>query len=568
MADDGSTVNSYELQPEIIFVIPSMAIAYNIVVFTLTYLSKIMNSKQLQQGIYFMNHEFTKKRLAVSLLYLESISISDVCVLVSYLAVIIAVGVTTYNYERAGGSVYLDAMVITTGTLTKMNFWIAILPTAKTSLFTYLTNVPFDRATRYHKVVVAGAMICAFIHLVYNRLQNYDIFFSDVLSDDIRPQSGFIAFVIASTMVVFASFPVRQYSYELFMMFHHLYIPVIYFIARHDDTSLPGFIPGILLHGIDAVIKVYSRITIKEASASAKEGITHISVPIDQIFDSFWSLGGYCYIHAPSVSVFQWHPFSVSKFDRDNRSICFDIKAQGDGSFTRDLYNYVSQTKTKDQKLDRFNVAVYGPYGNLTIDVYNYSHICLIAGGVGITPMLPILDDIVRTRFEQKANMLAKVSLVWAVRSMEMYEVFSERLISLASSPLDSEAFNAELSPMYKAARSDSADAPAASIDPQTISLEDTTAQLSIEIVIHVTKPNGPLPMRKYYPMGHNMSLSILFENGRPFISDKIMNEKQDAASKSGKLAALVCGPVILTDEAIGVSIKNSVDYHSFMFGY
>ena len=38
------------------------------------------------------------------------------------------------------------------------------------------------------------------------------------------------------------------------------------------------------------------------------------------------------------------------------------------------------------------DVRVMGPFGQLSLLLKDYDHVCVIAGGIGITPMLPILQ--------------------------------------------------------------------------------------------------------------------------------------------------------------------------------
>lgn len=75
----------------------------------------------------------------------------------------------------------------------------------------------------------------------------------------------------------------------------------------------------------------------------------------------------------------QKHPFSLSYIPKDNK-LRLTIKASGD--YTSTIQNLKSGTK----------VLIDGPYGVFTPDVITKDKILFIAGGVGITPIRPIVE--------------------------------------------------------------------------------------------------------------------------------------------------------------------------------
>ena len=78
---------------------------------------------------------------------------------------------------------------------------------------------------------------------------------------------------------------------------------------------------------------------------------------------------------------FQAHPYSLSAMPR-GRYLRITVKALGDHS--ADLARLKPGTR----------VAVEGAYGRLTRDVIRRDHVLLLAGGVGVTPLRALLEDI------------------------------------------------------------------------------------------------------------------------------------------------------------------------------
>ena len=79
------------------------------------------------------------------------------------------------------------------------------------------------------------------------------------------------------------------------------------------------------------------------------------------------------------------NPFSVSSAPRASADTAFVIKEVGD--FTRSIGTIKPGTRA----------YVDGPHGNLTLDGRRGKGVALIAGGVGIAPLLSILRDLVQT---------------------------------------------------------------------------------------------------------------------------------------------------------------------------
>ena len=54
------------------------------------------------------------------------------------------------------------------GVTALMNFWLALLPTAKSSLILYVTSVPYERAVKYHRIVTSLGVFLTTLHIIVN----------------------------------------------------------------------------------------------------------------------------------------------------------------------------------------------------------------------------------------------------------------------------------------------------------------------------------------------------------------------------------------------------------------
>lgn len=121
--------------------------------------------------------------------------------------------------------------------------------------------------------------------------------------------------------------------------------------------------------------------------------------------------GQYIFVNCAAVSPFQWHPFSITSAPQDDY-VSVHIRTLGD--WTRELKNVFSRvcrppTEGKSGLLraeyDRDGSAVAnpsfpkvlidGPYGAPAQDYKQYDIVLLVGLGIGATPMISIIKDII-----------------------------------------------------------------------------------------------------------------------------------------------------------------------------
>lgn len=93
------------------------------------------------------------------------------------------------------------------------------------------------------------------------------------------------------------------------------------------------------------------------------------------------------------------HPFSFSSMQDDHGTLTMTIKELGD--FTRTI----GQAKPGDM------AAIDGPYGRFTPSLHKHEQLVLLAGGIGITPMLSILNHM------QITKPTTPVLLIWGINT-------------------------------------------------------------------------------------------------------------------------------------------------------
>jgi len=376
------------------------------------------------------------------------------------LLVYFALNVVIYAKNMSSG------LQFASGRVAVLNMWVALIPTTKNSTVLYLSGIPFERCVKFHRIVTKLGFFMTCLHLYHARLQIISVTgSSQILSwdhfgaADIVPGNGAVAFICYALMVASALKVIRDSKYEIFLIIHYLWLVGILFNMMHfkrGSWDQLGFLPGLALQMVDKFYLVFAstyNATLQNIAESTEAvrlevGVVSLTVQLKENYSSMnyfggWKwiakvlsmydprpyvhsdpeydcfhggLGQYYFVNVPSISVLEWHPFSVSNIveneDPANPSgaVGFHIKAMGPGTFSSTL---AAKAQSGPVAID---VKLRGPYGSLSLNIFLYSHIVIIAGGIGITPMLPILD---RIRYWCKVDKMKKcpnlraVTIVW-----------------------------------------------------------------------------------------------------------------------------------------------------------
>ena len=139
-----------------------------------------------------------------------------------------------------------------------------------------------------------------------------------------------------------------------------------------------------------------------------------------------YSGGQYIFIMIPQLSVFEWHPFSISSAPYQD-TVSVHIRVLGD--WTQRLHD-LAASESKEMK-----VYIEGPVGapSLDLDSDRYKCVFLLSGGIGITPMQSICNELMHAH-EVDGKELKKVCFVWAVRDRELAQGMKEEGMPLGFS--------------------------------------------------------------------------------------------------------------------------------------
>ncbi|KAK1386299.1 ferric reduction oxidase 7, chloroplastic-like [Heracleum sosnowskyi] len=302
------------------------------------------------------------------------------------------------------------------------------LPVSRGSVLLRLVDIPFEHAARYHVWLGHLTMLIFSLHGLF-----YVIAWTmkgelikellDWKNIGIANLPGVISLSAGLLMWVTSLPPVRRVQFELFFYTHQLYVVFVVFLALHvGDFVFSIAAAGIFLFMLDRFIRFFqSRSTVDIVSAKCLPCGT-VELILSKPASLHYNALSWIFVQVRELSWLQWHPFSVSSSPLDGKyHIAVLIKVLGDWTekLRGRIMNISDQEYQKEPLLQPFyniTASVEGPYGHESPYHLTYANLILVAGGIGISPFLAILNDVLHHINEKKPCLPRKILIVWAVK--------------------------------------------------------------------------------------------------------------------------------------------------------
>ncbi|KAE8124309.1 hypothetical protein FH972_019207 [Carpinus fangiana] len=314
------------------------------------------------------------------------------------------------------------------GLLTEACLALLLLPILRGLAIFRLVGIQFEASVRYHTWVGTAMLIFATLHGA-STLFIWGV--SHHIQDEIwRWQktgriylAGEIALVTGIVIWITSLPQIRRKKFELFYYTHHLYIVfLVFFLFHAGDRHFYMIFPGIFLFGIDKILRIIQsrpETCILSARIFPSKAIELI-LPKDPSLK--YNPTSAIFMKIRSISTTQWHPFSItSSSSVDNDTMSVMVKCEG--SWTSSLYDLIQAELHSDTDQTKcIPIAVEGPYGPASVDFLRYDSLLLIAGGIGITPFLSILQEIASAQNSSGYGLPTRMQLIFVVKkSQDIY---------------------------------------------------------------------------------------------------------------------------------------------------
>ncbi|XP_068658390.1 respiratory burst oxidase homolog protein E-like [Aristolochia californica] len=335
----------------------------------------------------------------------------------------------------------------------KLNMALILLPVCRNTL-TWLRStkarflVPFDDNINFHKMIAFGILIgiilhagnhiaCDFPRLISSSPSNYQLISSDFGKDKpsygslisgVEGLTGVAMLVLMAIAFTLATHRFRKNGDKLppplnrltgfnaFWYSHHLFALVYILLVVHGyclflvhkwylKTTWMYISAPLLLYLGERTLRTfrsgYYPVTILKVAVLPGNVLSLImSKPQGFRYKS----GQYIFLQCPKISPFEWHPFSITSAPGDDH-LSVHIRTIGD--WTQELKRVFTETGNAPTVIGRAKfgargrieqkglprLLVDGPYGAPAQDYANYDVLLLVGLGIGATPFISILKD-------------------------------------------------------------------------------------------------------------------------------------------------------------------------------
>ncbi|KAF3792275.1 Respiratory burst oxidase-like protein F [Nymphaea thermarum] len=339
----------------------------------------------------------------------------------------------------------------------KFNMALILLPVCRNTL-TWLRStparllVPFDDNINFHKVIAFGVVIGTILHvgnhlfcdfprligaspqqfsLISHDFNNHQPTYPDLLKG-MEGITGLAMILLMAVAFVLASHHFRRSILQLprpfsrltgfnaFWYSHHLLAIVyvllllhgyfMYFVHKwyQKTTWMYLAVPLLLYLGERTLRALRSKsYSVKIWKVSVHPGSV-LSLVMSKPPGFRYRSGQYVFLQCPAVSPFEWHPFSITSAPGDDY-LSIHIRTVGDWTeelkrvFTEPFDDFSIIGRAKFNKFGEMDQAcmpkllIDGPYGAPAQDYENYDVLLLVGLGIGATPFISILRDLLNS---------------------------------------------------------------------------------------------------------------------------------------------------------------------------
>ncbi|KAK9810903.1 hypothetical protein WJX73_006915 [Symbiochloris irregularis] len=425
-----------------------------------------------------------------------------------------------------------NSCVAGTGQVTQIPLVMVWTLACHNSIWTFLVGIPFERALFWHQLMVWISLGLGVYHGVLGQI--YD------KRDGGTRITGWLLEGIMSLLVATSCWPARQILFSWFYRSHWVLFLVSIVVAIVHGAG--AMMVGTAFWAVDVLIRAIYMAGCKHAKVGEVARLPGDVVRITWPREKFDYMGGqYMLICVPAISLWEWHPFSLSSHPSSDK-VTMHIRVLGD--WTRSLYALAS--KTDDAQPIRFFLE--GPYGSLSVDIYgdSYKMFLLIGGGIGITPMQSVLNHLMAD--VKSGRPIKKIWFIWSVNDSHMVDsvllhdgVYARKqLLDRLPSGFSPDTIQAPLV------------ADPAAVQAQNAGKDDS--QLHTEFFLtKVRDPSG------FAEANIRPDLQPYLRFGRPNLS-QTFTQFHELAQAYGetKVAALVCGPSAMVNDMRRLSSTHS----------
>lgn len=360
--------------------------------------------------------------------------IGTIILIVGYLSWVVLLEFVNNNVE---GAQHFTSLGVRAAWLAVAQVPLLILLAGKNNLIGLVSGVSYERLNVIHRWVSRVLLFMVILHVIFLHLawNAYGLMQLEYSTDSCIP-TGYATFVILLWMNLSTIAPIRNLSYEFFVVQHIItFFGFIIAVMFHlPSTALYSrvyiYIP-IALYLIDRIIRsarfAWNNVRPGHATLTALDGgVTKVCVQSKAI--KKWTPGSHVFLSIPKLGPGQSHPATIASIPsshggelvfllKGHKGFTSRLLRKATNSSTTLLPTKEDSAKSSSTSVQETHIALIdGPYGNSHNDFGSFDTVLLISGSTGTTFTLPILLDLAAR--SQKAKLPVKrVVFIWIVKN-------------------------------------------------------------------------------------------------------------------------------------------------------
>ncbi|XP_074315681.1 respiratory burst oxidase homolog protein F-like [Silene latifolia] len=415
-------------------------------------------SQAFSKNLDGLRYRSSMQKMRVNMIYFLQDNWRRMWVLSIWILIMIALFIWKFIEYKRNTAFYVMGYCLTTAkgaaeTL-KFNMALILFPVCRNTITWLRTtrlaySVPFDDNINFHKAV-AGTIVlgiflhvglhltCDFVRLERSSQTDFMLYLSDfslhgrkpTYGDLVRGWEGVTGIIMVVTMAISFTLATRKFrrgivklpkpfdrftGFNAFWYSHHLFIIVyiclfihgikVYLVHKwYKKTTWMYLAFPVLLYAGERTLRLfrsslYSVRLLKVAIYPGNVLTLQMSKPSRFRYKS----GQYMFVQCPDVSPFEWHPFSITSSPGDDY---LSIHVRKLGDWTEELHRVFRNScetpvparsgradGTIKKRLPKLRID--GPYGAPAQDYRKYDVLLLVGLGIGATPFISILKDLI-----------------------------------------------------------------------------------------------------------------------------------------------------------------------------
>ena len=323
----------------------------------------------------------------------------------------------------------LSVILFRLGVFIMINLSFIILPATRNNIFVEIFGASHKDIMTIHRIISILCIISIVIKFVIILIY-YPPSFLIVVKNNMTggsPLAGTIATISAILISIFTIPLIKKRSYETFYFTHRILgLILVVCSVWHYIISLYFIIPSLIIYFIDLYLRFLKTnkgtyLKLKKIGENEKNNYTILQIKISKNINI--NPGCYFLVCIRNISSVEWHPFSM--IEHDNKKLTFCAKNMGPNSWTDKLKVFVeNENETKYNR----EVYIQGPYNYFDFNyiISRYNNIISISGGIGITPIFSIIDNIIELTYLEKIK--KEIVLIWIVQDSTLIKNFIEKI--------------------------------------------------------------------------------------------------------------------------------------------